>query len=153
MANIDRKHLPEKKSSSLKTNISKSLRRTVWLAYFGKKYEASCPCCCTVAISVFDFECGHIIAEAHGGATDVSNLIPICKLCNTSSGTRNLLEYKDAHFKNAATSAPADIAKLLKKLAADNDELLAVTKRTESKLNALIVMRGPMVVDWVEGDP
>ena len=35
------------------------------------------------------FHCGHIIAEAKGGETIVSNLKPICQNCNSSMGTTN----------------------------------------------------------------
>ena len=36
------------------------------------------------------FNCGHIIAEANGGETIVSNLKPKCQNCNSSMGTKNM---------------------------------------------------------------
>ena len=39
------------------------------------------------------FNCGHIVAEANGGDTIVSNLKPICQNCNSSMGTKNMKEF------------------------------------------------------------
>jgi hypothetical protein len=40
------------------------------------------------------FDCGHIIAESKGGKMHVNNLLPICKICNSSMGNMNLYDYQ-----------------------------------------------------------
>jgi 5-methylcytosine-specific restriction endonuclease McrA len=42
-----------------------------------------------------DFHCGHIVAEANGGETNLSNLKPICKNCNLSMGTINMNKFME----------------------------------------------------------
>lgn len=74
-----------------KQSISATLRREVWRKEFGIEVgEAECPYdICRNKINTFDFECGHIISERHGGKTDITNLRPICKQCNCSMGSKN----------------------------------------------------------------
>jgi hypothetical protein len=69
----------------MKEKIPKALREQVWLTHIGKKYEAKCHVkWCKNKITVFDFQSGHNIPESKGGATDISNLRPICGRCNSS---------------------------------------------------------------------
>jgi hypothetical protein len=73
-----------------KTNISIMLKRIVWNNYFGEECgKAKCPCCKLSDITQLTFHCGHIMAEAHGGQTVPSNLMPLCASCNLSMGTKN----------------------------------------------------------------
>lgn len=82
-----------------KKNINKKLRAEVWSKNMGKKYSGKCFCCKTAIIDVWNFECGHIIAESKGGKTDLTNLIPICSVCNKSMGNKEMNEYiKDCGF-------------------------------------------------------
>ena len=77
-----------------KTAIPKTLKRMVWDTYIGaEKGEALCFCCHHVKIRQIEFHCGHVIAEAHGGATNVQNLRPVCPQCNLSMGTMNMDEF------------------------------------------------------------
>ncbi len=77
-----------------KKSISKSLRMEVWKTYIGmEKGMSKCLCCKSKDIYQMDFHCGHIIAEAKGGETNLSNLKPICKNCNLSMGTINMNEF------------------------------------------------------------
>jgi 5-methylcytosine-specific restriction endonuclease McrA len=70
-----------------KANIPKALREQVWLQYAGRRYESKCIIrWCKNIMTVFDFHVGHDIPEACGGATDISNLRPICSRCNLSMG-------------------------------------------------------------------
>jgi 5-methylcytosine-specific restriction endonuclease McrA len=71
-----------------KAVIPKALREQVWLTYAGRVYERRClvPWCRNV-MSVFDFHVGHDIPESQGGATEISNLRPICARCNLSMGS------------------------------------------------------------------
>jgi len=69
----------------MKEKIPKALREQVWLTHIGKKYEAKCFISwCNNRITVYDFQSGHNIPESKGGATDISNLRPICSRCNSS---------------------------------------------------------------------
>lgn len=78
-----------------KKPIDKNLRLLVWNHYIGENIRTSkCTICEIQLIKVEDFECAHIIAEAKGGETILTNLTPSCKLCNRSMGTQNAEEYK-----------------------------------------------------------
>ncbi len=77
-----------------KQPISATMRRLVWNTHIGEEIgKANCLCCNITAITQLSFNCGHIIAEANGGATIVSNLKPICQNCNLSMGTKNMHEF------------------------------------------------------------
>jgi hypothetical protein len=96
-----------KKAKNKKHTISKALRIAVWDAYFGlDKGRSKCFCCETADIIQSDFECGHVIAEALGGKTDVDNLRPICITCNRGMLTKNLYEFKKQFEKSLGTPLP-----------------------------------------------
>lgn len=85
-----------KKKEAGKMKIDQSLRTAVWNQQFGETVgRAVCPVCKTQMITQRNFHCGHIIAEALGGATNVDNLMPICAQCNLSMGTQNLHAYAE----------------------------------------------------------
>ena len=71
--------------------IPKKLRQQCWENIFSKVYSHKCyvPWCTTV-IDVWTFEVGHNVAEKNGGTLDLSNLFPICSLCNKSMGTTSI---------------------------------------------------------------
>lgn len=75
--------------------IKKPVRMQVWMNTYGKSGCAECPFCKT-EISMFQFECGHIVSAANGGETIVENLSPICSTCNKSMGATNWNDYCDA---------------------------------------------------------
>jgi hypothetical protein len=77
-----------------KQQIKKELKNNVWTIYNKDKGETKCPCCDIYKIYYNNFDCGHIQAEANGGPTILSNLIPICHKCNCSMGTMNYFEFK-----------------------------------------------------------
>lgn len=87
----------------VKRNIPKVLRNDVWLKYIGKKFEGNCKCC-NKLIDVFNYHCGHVIAEANGGELTIQNLRPICSPCNLSMGTRNMNEFRRSCGYNLANS-------------------------------------------------
>jgi 5-methylcytosine-specific restriction endonuclease McrA len=91
---------PESKPTKVpKKTISKSLKRKVWDTWIGEQFGTSkCLCCNHQTIRQIEFHCGHVIAEKHGGATNVENLRPICAQCNLSMGTTNLNEFKEKNF-------------------------------------------------------
>jgi hypothetical protein len=86
------------KVKKAKEKISKEMRDTIWEKYIGNKATADCPVCQKRVIGMTDFSAGHIEAEATGGVTDVTNLIPICGNCNSRMHTTNLYEYTRKNF-------------------------------------------------------
>lgn len=94
----------------MKKKIPASLRQNVWILYNGRKFDAKCSVTwCNTMVDVFDFECGHNIAEANQGVTDISNLRPICAKCNKSMGTMSIDEF------NATVVRPSDKSSLWEK--------------------------------------
>jgi 5-methylcytosine-specific restriction endonuclease McrA len=74
---------------SEKATIPKALREQVWLTHAGRRYESKCLVrWCQNIMTVFDFHVGHDIPESQGGATEISNLRPICARCNLSMGSQ-----------------------------------------------------------------
>jgi len=83
---------PTKKQK--KKAISSTIKRLVWNINIGEYIgKAKCLCCKSTDIIQMSFHCGHIIAEANGGESIVSNLKPICQNCNSSMGTKNMNEF------------------------------------------------------------
>jgi len=72
-----------------KTQVPKALREQVWINYAGRIFERKClvPWCQNI-MTVFDFHVGHDVPESRGGATDLTNLRPICSRCNLSMGSQ-----------------------------------------------------------------
>jgi hypothetical protein len=82
-----------------KISIPQCLRKAVWNTYIGREIgETKCPVCKNSIISPFEFHCGHIIAESKGGITNLENLRPVCKSCNSSMRTLNLETFKNKYF-------------------------------------------------------
>jgi 5-methylcytosine-specific restriction endonuclease McrA len=72
-----------------KATVPKALREQVWLTHVGRRYESKCVVrWCKNIMTVFDFHVGHDIPESQGGATEISNLRPICARCNLSMGSQ-----------------------------------------------------------------
>jgi len=79
--------------SNTKTKIPKALREQVWLVYNGEKFLMKCYVhWCTNKITPFTFEVGHNQPESKNGATEISNLRPICSKCNKSMGDRYTID-------------------------------------------------------------
>lgn len=75
------------------------MKNAVWDKHVGQdKAVSSCLVCKTNKIHIRSFDCGHIIPESKGGETNINNLLPICKCCNSSMGTKNLIEFRDKYF-------------------------------------------------------
>ena len=65
-----------------KKPISATVKKLVWNINIGEEIgKSKCMCCNSTDITQISFNCGHIIAEANGGETIVSNLKPICQNC------------------------------------------------------------------------
>ena len=81
-------------NKSKKKAISSTIKKLVWNINIGEAIgKAKCLCCNSTDITQMSFNCGHIIAEANGGETIVSNLKPICQNCNSSMGTKNMEDF------------------------------------------------------------
>ena len=98
-----------KKSSSVKIktlnykkkNIPKNLKAIVWKEYIGEEIGKDYCCCCGYnTITQLEFHCGHVVAEKHGGRLQLSNLRPICVLCNLSMGSHNMIDFMESQSHN-----------------------------------------------------
>jgi len=80
-----------------KKGISSTMKKLVWNTNIGEEIgKAKCTCCNSTTITQLSFHCGHIIAEANGGETIVSNLKPICQNCNSSMGIKNMNDFMNS---------------------------------------------------------
>ncbi len=93
--NIIPAHIKFKKQ---KEKINPKLRKQVWEKEFGNLTEAKCPIKLCKNIIFIDrkngFHCGHIISEKNNGATDITNLRPICASCNCQMSSTNWTDYE-----------------------------------------------------------
>jgi hypothetical protein len=91
---INKKNTHKTVKNANKKKISAAVKRLVWNTNIGEDIgKSKCMCCESTDITQLSFNCGHIVAEAKGGATIVSNLKPICQNCNSSMGTINMNEF------------------------------------------------------------
>jgi len=95
-----KKPIKDTRNKKIKTTIVKkktipsTIKKLVWNTNIGEEIgKTKCLCCKSTDITQMSFNCGHIIAEANGGNTIVSNLKPICQNCNSSMGTKNMNEF------------------------------------------------------------
>ena len=65
------------------TYIPTSMRRLVWERARGRCEYCGLP----VSVAFFSHEADHVIAEKHGGSTDVGNLALACFDCNRFKGS------------------------------------------------------------------
>ena len=88
----------------MKVKIPSALREQVWLAFCGDKFfKHKCLVTwCENVMTPFNFEVGHNVPESKGGATDISNLRPICGKCKKSMSC----EYTIDQFSNLSRPSP-----------------------------------------------
>jgi len=85
---------PDGSVKKKKKTISSTIKKLVWNTNIGEEFgKSKCMCCKSTDITQMSFNCGHVIAEANGGETIVSNLKPICQNCNSSMGTKNMNDF------------------------------------------------------------
>lgn len=90
------KKIKETKPKTKKKTISSTIKKLVWNTNIGEDIgKSKCLCCKSTDITQISFNCGHIIAEANGGETIVSNLKPVCQNCNSSMGTKNMNDFME----------------------------------------------------------
>jgi len=75
-----------------KTSIPKVMRERCWEKRNGRLLDGKC-FCCGCALTINEFECGHVVAETLGGETSIANLEPICRTCTRSMGITNMLDF------------------------------------------------------------
>ena len=93
-ANDEVSEAVEAKKKKKKKAIPATIKRLVWNTNIGEMIgKSKCLCCKSTDITQMSFNCGHIVAEANGGDTIVSNLRPICQNCNSSMGTKNMDDF------------------------------------------------------------
>lgn len=80
-----------------KQKIPKTLREVVIHNHFGESFIATC-FVCNLELNRNNAQIGHIEPEVEGGAMVESNLRCICKCCNSSMGTQNMLIFKSTYF-------------------------------------------------------
>lgn len=74
--------------------FTKAERIHIWNHYVSKDARQG-PCfVCEDTIRLESFECGHLEAVARGGTNALDNIRPICRICNNSCGSKNLLLFK-----------------------------------------------------------
>ena len=96
---------------SKKEKITLAMREQIWKKYIGRVTDCTCPVCQTRVISMIDFSAGHIAAEATGGATDITNLVPICGNCNSRMSTMDLFEYTQKNYMRAPVFPGLEVEK------------------------------------------
>jgi len=78
-----------------RVQVPRAIRMELWKREFGDTLKGKCYCC-ERELHIDNFEAGHIVAVANGGATVIGNLKVVCKQCNTSCSTKNLEEFRTA---------------------------------------------------------
>ena len=82
-----------------KKGVPKAVRLQSWSLHVGETVgKTKCICCRDTEITMGDFEAGHVVAEAEGGAAVVDNVLPVCGLCNRSMGTCSMHDYVRDHY-------------------------------------------------------
>lgn len=98
--------IPQNPSAKKKETIPSSLKTDVWNTYIGReKGEGSCYCCGKINITQREHHTGHIIPEAHGGASNLENLRPVCGPCNQSMGTQNMHTFMKNYYPQQYANA------------------------------------------------
>ena len=101
VADTTKKRKFTKRIISSKKAIPKALKKMVWDKYVGPDIgQTKCLCCKHQDIRQIEFHCGHVIAEANKGKTELVNLRPICAQCNLSMGKMNMNEFMNKYMKN-----------------------------------------------------
>ena len=136
--------------------IPRKLRAQVWRAMFtvtpaGAQSAPVCPmdgycfaCDSTVSFDSLhgQWHCGHIVADANGGPTELDNLKPLCRSCNLKMGTMNMYEYILNNSPGKTNPGKARL-KILARDGRDHEkigqalEIAELVELTEQRLEAL----------------
>lgn len=81
-----------------KAKLSPSKRESVW------KKTGGCCAYCGDPLTEETFAVDHVTPKSGGGTNDIANLLPSCKACNSSKGTRSLEDFRLFMAARSATS-------------------------------------------------
>lgn len=85
-------------AATSKAKIPKAIKQLVWNVYVGEDVgRVECFCCGVTKVTQLNFICGHVQAEANGGKITIDNLRPVCGMCNSSMGTKNMIDFMKTH--------------------------------------------------------
>lgn len=93
----------------VKCKISAAIRQEVWEKYMRNAigvvmYETDCAICQSTSISALgSWHASHVVSEADGGSTDVSNLRPLCPVCNIRMGKTNMILWIQSNYAARAS--------------------------------------------------
>lgn len=88
--------------------ITTQLRHKLWSNFWNNSMNGLC-IVCGEPITITDFVCGHIEAYSINQNSDISNLAPLCNLCNKSMGTMDIREFKRKYHPNIDVPCKIDI--------------------------------------------
>lgn len=71
-----------------------------WMTYYGNVMQGKCICCGINEVSFVcrTYEISHVVSKANGGTNELSNLRPLCRVCNNSMRTMNADEYISKYY-------------------------------------------------------
>jgi len=85
---VDYSTAPEPTIEYRRSAVSRDLRANVWMMTFGRCYY-----CGNMTNPWFTFTVDHVYPVYRGGSNDIRNLVPCCKFCNSSKGSKLLDEW------------------------------------------------------------
>lgn len=94
-------HRPSKPIRSRRSSVPGAVRFALWNRWHGCESGTGSCFCCGCKVTQQDFEAGHVVAASRGGGCSVDNLRVLCRACNRSMGSRNLLDFRAEHFGSA----------------------------------------------------
>jgi hypothetical protein len=66
-------------------------RQQIWHTYIGaERGKIKCPLCRINHIEPLNYVVGHVVSLYNNGKDDISNVRPICNVCNNSMGSKNM---------------------------------------------------------------
>jgi 5-methylcytosine-specific restriction endonuclease McrA len=91
------------KKEKKRVKFTKTDRSIVWHEYktLITTNNNKCLLCNSNSLDSFNFEIGHDVAVANGGLNNISNVMPICRMCNSSQGTKTFAEFQLSMIRNA----------------------------------------------------
>lgn len=91
-----------KETLGKRVRIPQAVRFALWNSHFGEHEGVGRCYCCKNVISQQNFEAGHVKAVANNGSNDITNLRPICSVCNKSMGTQDMYEFIREYFSSSS---------------------------------------------------
>ena len=86
-----------KKRPRRKPRFPSNFRLVVWGNFNRNTLDGECWLCGN-NLNFTDCECGHIISKYDGGKTEISNLIPLHRKCNSDMDTMSARKYQKLYY-------------------------------------------------------